>query len=115
MVSSWVCWASMPVFEIHRERIMTGLRSLTPMVADGARRQPWKRGPYRHHLRSQPRLPAARASAHREQLRRGLLVAFGGLQDLHLRFELARRRDHRDHRLDCTDVRAFERAVLDPG
>jgi hypothetical protein len=33
MVSSWVCWASMPVFEIHRERIMAGaFRSIPPMV-----------------------------------------------------------------------------------
>jgi hypothetical protein len=25
MASSWVCWASMPVFEIHSERIMATL------------------------------------------------------------------------------------------
>ena len=44
MVSSWVCWASMPVFEIHRERIMAGLRSVLTMLtfgpdADGPKRR----------------------------------------------------------------------------
>jgi hypothetical protein len=32
MVSSWVCWAYIPVFDIHRERIMAGLRSMAAMV-----------------------------------------------------------------------------------
>src|SRR5450755_4192911 len=43
MASSWVCWASMPVFEIHSERIMAGLRSMLPMMARGRLRKAWNR------------------------------------------------------------------------
>src|SRR5437868_1729543 len=48
MASSWVCWASMPVFEIHRERIMAVLRSLPPMMKNRlprGRRKRWENRP----------------------------------------------------------------------
>jgi hypothetical protein len=34
MLSSWVCWASIPVFEIHSDRIMARLSGLC---------RPWSR------------------------------------------------------------------------
>jgi hypothetical protein len=44
----------MPVFEIHRERIMTVLRSMTAMVADPAARQVRKSGVDRGLLAGRP-------------------------------------------------------------
>jgi hypothetical protein len=56
---------------------------------------------------------ARRSTLQRQQLRGALLVALGGLQQLHLHLELAGQRDHPDHRLDDVDVAALERAVGD--
>src|SRR5687768_4852639 len=103
MVSSWVCWASMPVLAIQSERIMNALlavleRSSFQLESDDAaisRR-------FISLLSQQPRGAPARVrraarrlrAVGRQQLGRRLLLPLGGLQQLHLVLELACRRDH---------------------
>ena len=64
MVSSWVCWASMPVFEIHRERIMaspSGCGCVSSTTA--AARRPSRRPPRSAASSSAPRTGAPRRSS----------------------------------------------------
>src|SRR5574343_1967938 len=77
ITSSCICWASMPVLEIHRELIMA-------VAFQGLALQS-------------------------EQLPGRAVVGFSGLQQAHLRFELARGLDHADHLFDRVHVGAFER------
>src|SRR3989344_5829663 len=89
MTSSWVCWADMPVLAIQRVLIMV----LPFGVA--------ARG--------------ATSAVHAQQLAGGLVVGFGGLQQAHLLFELARCGNHPDHAFDRIHVRAFHCACQHAG
>src|SRR3990167_9080704 len=83
ITSSCVCWACMPVLEIHRELIM---------VCSGSGER-W-------------------SSVQAQQLARGLVVGLAVLQHAHLHFELARHGDHSHHGLDRVHVAAFDCVLL---
>src|ERR1700741_1185960 len=121
MLSSWSCWASMPVFEIHSERSMTlnfrssdtpssrklegGIGRIRPaygrLIGAGGPRVP----------RGRPRKTSVLA----EQLGRLLVLLLGVLQHLHLVLELPRGRDHADHGRHRAHVGTLERAGLQLG